>query len=117
MILLFLGINLVLPTTHMPAAISMIFSLAVLSFGLWCVRSWSARVGWGARHHLAIATGILLYFIFFFGPLIEFVVRLPGRAGTTAVNLAIFVGLLCFDWYLKRRGRSKAARTDEKKEP
>jgi len=117
MLLLFLGINLVLPTTHVPAVISMLFSLAILSFGLWRVRSWSARVGWGTRHHLAIATGILLYFILVFGPLVEFVVRLPGRAGITAVNGAIFVGLLCFDWYVKRRERAEAARLDEKKEP
>jgi hypothetical protein len=43
---------------------------------------------------------MLLSFIFMFGPLIEFILRLPQRVGTTAVNLAIFGGLLFFDWYL-----------------
>jgi hypothetical protein len=102
-ILLFLGINLVLTSTRVPAFLTMLLTVLILSYGLWRVQSWSTRPGWSSRHHLALSTGLLMYFIFIFGPLLEFVSHTPGCIGLTEINLLIFAGLLVFDWRLKKR--------------
>src|SRR5262249_1996947 len=102
MVLFFLIIGLALPATHLPAAFTMLLALVFLSFGLWRVRSLTARPSWSARHRLAVATGILMYLIFVFGPLVEFVARIPLHTGMTLVNLLTFGGLMLFDRRLRK---------------
>jgi hypothetical protein len=100
---LFFGFSVVLPATGMPAVVAMALMLLLSASALWRVRSWSARAGWNERHLLSVAIGVILYFTFVWGPLIEFVLQTPARTGMTVVNLLIVVALLIFDQRLKRR--------------
>jgi hypothetical protein len=113
MTVFFIGIAVLLPAMGLPAAGAMVVAALVFAWGLWRLRAWSARRGWGARHRLAVVTGLLMYFVFVWGPLVEFVLQLPARAGMTAVNVLIFVGLLLFDRRLKRREARVAAEAAE----
>jgi hypothetical protein len=101
--ILFFAFSVVLPATGMPAVAAMALMLLLFVSALWRVRSWSACAGWNERHLLSVAIGVILYFTFIWGPLIEFVLQTPGRTGMTAVNLLIVVALLNFDHRLKRR--------------
>ncbi len=98
----FLVVNLFFPAFHVPAPITMLLTGAVFCFSLWRVASWSTRPGWQVRHQLAVATGIVMYLIFIFGPLVEFVSHNPGSNGLTLFNLWVFVGLMLFDRRLKK---------------
>jgi hypothetical protein len=82
-------------------------SAALVAFGIWRVRTWSARHGWDARHRLAVAVGVLLFFPLFWAPLFEFVDRQdhPERAGLVLVNFVFMVGLAVFGWHLARVAR------------
>lgn len=95
--------EIVLPYSPIPAWLGMLLALLVFTLAVARVRSWSRRQGWGERHWLAVATGVLMYFIFIWGPFIEFGLHLPARTGMTAFNLLVFVALLFFDRRLKRR--------------
>lgn len=100
---LFFAFSILLPATKMPVIAAMAPMLLLFAAALWRVRSWSARAGWNERHLLSVAIGVFLCFAFIWGPLIEFGLQLPARAGMTAVNLLILGGLLLFDQRLKRR--------------
>lgn len=100
---LFFALDIFLPGVGVPAPAAIILEAAVFAFGVWRVRSWSARVGWDGRHRLALVMGMLAYFVFLFGPLIEFVGRLPLRSGLTLMNLLIFGGFALFARRLARR--------------
>ncbi|HEX6819654.1 MAG TPA: hypothetical protein VF120_14855 [Ktedonobacterales bacterium] len=99
----FVVISILLPHTPLPAPLTMFAGIAVFAVALWRVSSWSARAGWNERHWLAVCTGIVMYFAFFWAPLIEFVDHLPQREGLTVTDIAVFVALLLFDQRLKRR--------------
>jgi hypothetical protein len=101
--LLFFAFSVVLPATGMPASAAMALMLMLFASALWRVRSWSARAGWNQRYLLSVAIGVILYFTFVWGPLIEFAFQLPARTGMTLVNLLIVAALLIFDQRLKRR--------------
>jgi hypothetical protein len=101
--ILFFAFSVVLPATGMPAVAATALTLLLFASALWRVRSWSARAGWNERHLLSVATGVILYFTFIWGPLIEFIGHLPARTGMTVVNLLIVVALLIFDQRLQRR--------------
>ena len=70
--ILFFAFSVVLPATGMPAVAAMALMLLLFASALWRVRSWSARAGWNERHLLSVAIGVILYFTFIWGPLIEF---------------------------------------------
>jgi hypothetical protein len=50
MALYFFGVSAFLPATHLPAIIGAEHGAALFAFGVWRVRTWSARPGWGERH-------------------------------------------------------------------
>jgi hypothetical protein len=110
---LFFACSVVLPATGTPVVAAMAIMLLLFASALWRVRSWSACVGWNERHLLSIAIGVILYFTFIWGPLVEFILHLPARTGMTLVNLLIVAALLIFDQRLKRR----LARQDEATPP
>jgi len=62
---LFFASAVILPATGMPVAAAMALTLLLFAAALWRVRSWSARVGWNARHLLSVAIGVMLCFAFF----------------------------------------------------
>jgi hypothetical protein len=108
-VLYFAGVSAILPATHLPALVAVLVGGAVFAFGVWRVRAWSARPGWGARHWLALGIGVVLFFALLWGPLVEFVARLPQRQGLVLADLLALVALLAFDRRLKRRERQLAA--------
>ena len=68
------------------------------------VRRWSKRPNWGMRHRLALASGVMGFFIVF-SPLLEFVI--PHKpdvhmTGLTLVNLLALGGLI---WLARRTTR------------
>jgi hypothetical protein len=105
MALYFFGVTALLPATHLPAIVDAEHGVALFAFAAWRVRSWSARQGWGDRHWLALATGVVLYFALLWAPLVEFAARLPLHQGLVLTDLVALVALLLFDRRLKRRER------------
>lgn len=105
--LTFFVFALVLPPYHPIAAIAFALIVALVTLALWRVRSWSAREGWGARHRLAIAMGVIAFFALIFAPLQEFA-GLAGRAGKgglTLVGVLFLLGLFALDWRLRAHER------------
>ena len=105
LMLAFFFADVALPATKMPAIAAMAITAALLAFGLWRVRAWAARSGWGERHQLAIVMGVVAYFAFVWAPLVEFGVRLPARTGLTLFDLLVFAALALFGRRLRRRER------------
>ncbi len=101
--LLFFVVAVVLTNAHAPAWVASLMEVAGLGFGVWRARWGSARAGWGASHRLAVAVGVLAFYIFIWGPLFEFAIRLLGREGLTLVNLLILAGLALFARQIKQR--------------
>ncbi len=106
--LYFVLMSIALPALHVPAPLIMALAVAGLLAVLWRARAWAARAGWGPRHLLAIASGVLMYFAFAWGPFVEFLMRSPQETGLVAANLLVFVALLLFDASLKRRLNASA---------
>ena len=102
LVTLFFLLDFFLPSTRMPAVAASAIIAAVLAFGLWRVRSWSARVGWDARHKLAVATGVVMFFALLWAPLVEFAAHLPAREGLTAFDLLVLLALALFARRLDR---------------
>jgi hypothetical protein len=105
-VLLFYAVALILPKSVVPAPLVVAAGAAILALGLWRVRSWAARQGWGARHRLAIVTGALAFLCLVFAPLTEFAALRgqPQRAGSTLVDLVFLGCLFVLDWRLRRKG-------------
>jgi hypothetical protein len=82
----------------------------LVALGVWRVRAWAARRGWGARQRLALAAGAMGFFLLL-APLVEFSVRPPGKnlTGMTAVALLWLAGLI---WLARRAKRQDAAARD-----
>jgi hypothetical protein len=96
------------------AVLAALLSAAIIAFGLWRVRTWSARRGWDGRYRLAVVVGILLFFPLFWAPLLEFALGAghPERAGLTLVNVVFVLGLAVFGWHLSRWATRAAALPD-----
>src|SRR5579872_967428 len=47
------------PSLVRPAVVTGAVSVAIVAFGVWRVRTWSARRGWGAEQRLALASGAM----------------------------------------------------------
>jgi hypothetical protein len=100
---LFFLLTFILPSTKLLPVLTSAIDVGIFSFGLWRIASWSARVGWNARHWLALVIGLLGWDLLIWGPLLEFGLRLPAREGLTLANLVVMIALFVFDWRLKRR--------------
>lgn len=95
--------TILFPAFKLPVWAAFLVAALLVAVGIARVRSWSARAGWGARHWLAVATGVALYFALLWAPLIEFGLAMPGQLGLTALDLVVAVLLLLSDSRLKRR--------------
>lgn len=69
------------------------FLIVILSW--WTINHWAKRPGWDAQRHLALATGVLIFFTLL-APLSEFVLHSSRKnmIGLTIVNLAFLLGLI-----------------------
>lgn len=76
---------------HGPSPVATFVSLAVVGlFALWRVRSWSGRVGWGPEQRLALASGVMGFFLLL-APLLEF--SHTGGKPMTGMTLAALLWL------------------------
>jgi hypothetical protein len=100
---LFFALAFILPALGIPAPITVIISAGLVVLALRRISTWSAREGWGRRQALAVAMGVLAYFLFVWGPLIEFILKMPYRQGVTLANAVVFLALTFLSWRLRRR--------------
>lgn len=92
-----------------PAVVTGAAIVAVAVFGVWRVRTWSARPGWGAEQRLALASGAMGFFLLL-APLLE--LSHPGGKPTQGMTLAALVwlvGLIALALWTGRRARRASA--------
>ena len=110
--LLFFVSILPLAATPLPAAVTLAATVAIVTWGLWRVWTWSARQGWGAAQEYALALGVVGYFAVVMAPVEEYLARLPLSQGVTGVDLVIFAALalagLRLVWRARRAARQAA---------
>ncbi len=99
----FFGASILLPDLRVPAIITSLVVTTIGGFGLWRVRTWTARNGWNARHWLAIVMGVLGWFLLLWTPLMEFGQHAPLREGLVLANVIAMALAFILDWRLKRR--------------
>jgi len=77
--------------------------VAFLVFAGLRLRRWSRMLGWSARSRLAVASGVVFFFILY-APFVEFVVRPPGKlvTGMTLVAIAWLALLILLARYARR---------------
>lgn len=78
--------------------------IGIVALSVRAMASWARRPGWGAQQHLALATGVIGFFVLL-APLIEFVAHPAGKitSGMTLANLAFLVGLILLARSVGRR--------------
>src|SRR5262249_47178999 len=90
-----------------PSALALMLLIAgLIMLGTWRVRRWAARPGWGIEHQLALATGVLSFFLLL-APLLEFGGPRPGKVMTGMTVVALL--WLTFFIALARRANPQAA--------
>lgn len=92
---------------HLPFLIGLALNGALMALAIWRVATWARRPGWNARHPLALATGALAFFFFFWDPLLELLGSAGGNTtrGTLVVALIYLIGLIL----LSRRTKARLA--------
>ncbi len=104
-------VNLFILRTVIPMALIPIGLVAGVDLvSVLVVRQWSRRSGWNARHRLALASGVIGFFIVC-SPLFEFVIPAPGKdmRGLVLVDALALVGLIWLAWRVKRQGSMTAS--------
>ena len=75
--------------------------LATDLLGVYLVRRWARRPGWGMRQRLALVSGVMGVFIVF-APVVEFLIPTPALTGITVVNLLALAGLIFLAYRVAR---------------
>ena len=85
----------VLPGVFAIPLIPFLVLVLIVALSVWAISNWAKIPGWGAQHHLALATGVISFLVLL-GPLAEFVTRPVGKntTGMAIVNLTFLVGLI-----------------------
>ncbi|HEV2237593.1 MAG TPA: hypothetical protein VGR57_13095 [Ktedonobacterales bacterium] len=106
-----LTLDLFLPNLEkglrVPYQAAMAINVAVLALALWRLATWSRRAGWGQRHILALATGVLGFLIVLWDPLLELAGQASGKPtrGTAVVAALYLIGLIALARVVARRER------------
>ena len=87
------------------AVVPILALLAIVVIARWAVSRWSRRTGWGADHRLALASGVLGFFIAL-SPLVEFGPHPPEKNVTGMVAFALAT-LATLVWLSFRRVESR----------
>lgn len=105
--IIYFTLSWVVPKMVPVALVTMLLFAAFVLLVAWRVRAWSRRQGWGAEQRLALATGVLGFFLLLYAPLVEFLAPPAGKptTGMTLVALVFLVGLIG----LARRAGKKPA--------
>src|SRR5215469_3384655 len=94
----------VAPGFEPSAAVTFLALAALGAFSAWRVSVVSSSAGWSSEHRLALASGVLFFFILL-APLLEVWVHTKPMAGMTLVALLWLGGLV---WLARRTGRRTA---------
>ena len=95
-------VNLFILRTVLPIhLIPIAFILAVDLLGVYLVRRWARRPGWGMHHRLALVSGVMGVFMVF-SPVVEFLIPNQYLRGLTLVNLLALCGLIILTSRLAR---------------
>jgi hypothetical protein len=98
----FVLFNLFILRTVLPAPlIPIALILATDLLGIYLVRRWARRPGWGMRHRLALASGVVGVFIVF-SPVFEFLIPNQNMTGLTLANLLALGGLIFLTYRVAR---------------
>lgn len=95
----------VFPALVRPAVVTGAAVVVVVVFGVWRVRTWSARAGWGAEQRLALASGAMGFFLLL-APILE--LTNPGTKPMRGMTLAAvfwLAGLIALALWVGRRER------------
>ena len=85
--------------------------IGLVALATWVLRRWARRTGWGAQHRLALAFGVITFFVLL-SPLTEFFV-LPhtgkNPAGLIVVECLFLLGLVLLSWRIRPRRKQMLA--------
>jgi hypothetical protein len=84
-------------------ALPILATVGMVAAGVWLISRWAHRVGWNEGHRLALASGVLFFFVLL-SPIIEFYTRGAGRitAGQTFFGVFALGVLIYLAWWVKR---------------
>lgn len=83
--------------------LALLLLAALGAFAAWRLFAWSRRLGWSARSRLALASGIVFFFVLL-APLVEFVAPPPGKvtAGMSLMALVWLAFVIALSFRLRR---------------
>jgi hypothetical protein len=95
---------------QLPFWVGLALNGVLVALAGWGVSVWSRRVGWSERQMLALASGVIGFFIFFWDPVLELVGTAGGNPtrGTTVVGLCYLLFLVMLTRRTERRLRLHA---------
>ncbi len=106
--IIYFMISWAVPSMVPLALVTMLLFAGFVLLAAWRVRAWSRRQGWGAEHRLALASGVLGFFLLLFAPLVEFLAPPAGKP-TTGMTLVAVVFLIGLIWLARRTGKARVA--------
>ncbi len=85
--------------------------IGLVALATWVLRRWARRAGWGAQHRLALAFGVITFFVLL-SPLTEFFI-LPhtgkNPVGLIVVECLFLLGLVLLSWRIRPRRKQALA--------
>ncbi len=101
----FFFISWVMPNIVPFPVVTVLAIMGLVILATWQVSRWASRADWNARHRLALASGVLFFFVLL-SPLVEFAVRPAGKIVTGHTLFGLFsLGVLIFlAWWVRRQG-------------
>jgi hypothetical protein len=110
-----LTLDLFLPNLEkglrVPYQLALALNAGILALALWRLATWARRAGWGERHVLALASGVLGFLIVLWDPLLELSGQASGKPtrGTLVVAALYLVGLIALARVVARRDQERLA--------
>jgi hypothetical protein len=94
-IFLYFLVPAVLQGNGAPYLVTLAVIAGLAAVATWRMWVWSRRPGWDGRHRLALASGVLGFFILVFAPILEAAGQINGKVTRgTAVFAVVFLLLL-----------------------
>lgn len=92
---------------HAPVLLMLGLGGAFVALATWRVRAWSRRAGWNDRQRLALAAGMLGFYLLLWDPLLEILGQAGGQPtrGTAVVALAYLIALIILARRTARRAQ------------
>jgi hypothetical protein len=91
--------------------VPIVLVIGLVALATWVLRRWARRAGWGVQHRLALAFGVITFFVLL-SPLTEFFI-LPhtgkNPAGLIVVECLFLLGLILLSWRIRPRQKQVPA--------